>query len=71
MPLLNDTALNKFNDKTEIKVTEKSNISSPNVSQNKMVRTDSSEQKIDKFLSSSNSSLFMLPKSKTDDVIKR
>lgn len=36
-----------------------------------MVRTDSSEQKIDKFLNTSNSSMLMLGKTKTDDVIKR
>lgn len=71
MPLFNDTPLNKSNDKPELKVTEKSKVNSPNVSQNKMVRTDSTEQKIDKFLSTSNSSLLMLPRSKSNDVIKK
>lgn len=67
---LNDTSLDKPNETSDIKVIEKSKLNSPNISQNKMVRTDSSEQKIDKFLNTSNSML-MLPKSETDNTIKR
>lgn len=70
-----DTSINKNNsdDQFEIKENEKSKLTnSLNVSQNKMVRTDCSEQKIDKFLSTNDSSsMLKLPKSKTDEVITR
>lgn len=69
-----DTLIDKSNDKIEMKENQKLKIAnSTNVSQNKMVRTDCAEQKIEKFLSTSNSnnSTLMLPKSKTNDVIIR
>lgn len=70
----NDTLIDKSNEKIEIKESQKLKITNfPNVSQSKMVRTDCAEQKIDKFLNTSNSSnsTLMLPKSKTNDVITR
>jgi len=69
-----DTSCDKSNDKIEFKENQKLKITnSSNVSQNKMVRTDCSEQKIDKFLNTSNNSnsSLMLPKSKTNDIITR
>jgi len=67
-----DTTIDKSNENTKIKENEKPIASSTsNVSQNKMVRTDCSEQKIDKFLNTSNSSMLTLSKSKTDEVITR
>lgn len=72
MPTTHDTPNNESNVKIEIKEKEKLKVTnSTNVSQNKMVRTDCSEQKIDKFLNTSNTSMLMLGKSKADDVIKR
>ncbi|XP_022168581.1 DNA mismatch repair protein Mlh1 [Myzus persicae] len=74
LPMSNDTLIDKSNEKIEIKESQKLKITnSPNVSQSKMVRTDCAEQKIDKFLNTSNSSnsTLMLPKSKTNDVITR
>lgn len=68
MPGSSDTSIDKSNEKKEIKEHKESNVTI-NVSQNKMVRTDSSEQKIDKFLDTSNSSVLMLPKSKSDAII--
>jgi len=70
----NDTLIDKSDEKIEIKESQKLKITnSTNVSQNKMVRTDCAEQKIDKFLNTSNSSnsTLVLPKSKTNDVITR
>lgn len=67
MPGSSDASIDKSNEKNE-NVEPKVTI---NVSQNKMVRTDSSEQKIDKFLDTSNSNMSMLPKSKSDDIITR
>lgn len=66
------TLTDKSDEKIEIKENEKTKLTNlSNVSQNKMVRTDCSEQKIDKFLNTSNSSMLMLSKSKTDDIITR
>jgi hypothetical protein len=68
----NDISKNESNINIEIKESEKLKIiNSPSVSQNKMVRTDCSEQKIEKFLNKSDTSMLMLGKSQTDDVIKR
>lgn len=74
LPMPCDKLIDKSKEKLEIKESQKlNNTNSINVSQNKMVRTDCSEQKIDKFLNISNSSnsTLMLPKSKTNDVITR
>jgi len=49
----------------------KSTTNSSSLSQNKMVRTDCSEQKIDKFLNTSSSSSMMMPKSKTENEVVR
>lgn len=66
------TLTDKSDEKIEIKENQKLKVTNlSNVSQNKMVRTDCSEQKIDKFLNTSNSSMLMLSKSKTDDIITR
>lgn len=68
----NDTSVEKSNEKIDIKETEKSKVTSSNISQNKMVRTDFSEQKIEKFLNTcSSSSMLMMSKSKTDESITR
>lgn len=67
-----DVSSDKFSEKIKIKEIDKSKvINSSNISQNKMVRTDSSEQKIDKFLNTSNTNMSLLSKAKTDDVIVR
>jgi len=74
LPTSNDTLIDKSNGKIEIKDSQKlQTTNSTNVSQSKMVRTDCAEQKIDKFLNTSNNSnsTLMLPKSKTNDVITR
>lgn len=66
-----NTSVEKSNEEVETKNNEKPKATnSLNVSQNKMVRTDCSEQKIDKFLNTSDSSM-LLSKSKTDSVIVR
>lgn len=60
----------KPDENLEIKESQKSKVT--NVSQNKMVRTDCSEQKIDKFLNTTGSNnMLMSSKSKTADVITR
>jgi len=70
LPVSSDTSVDKSNE--NIKENEKSKVSNtPNISQNKMVRTDCSEQKIEKFLNTSNSSALTLSKSKTNQVITR
>lgn len=68
----NNTSTDQSSEETEIKGHEKSKVSTNclNVSQNKMVRTDCSEQKIDKFLNTSGSSSVMLSKSKTENVVR-
>lgn len=67
-----EVSIEKSIDKKEMTEKEKpKEINSTTTSQNKMVRTDSSEQKIDKFLNTNNTSISMLPKSKADDVILR
>lgn len=68
----NSTSTDQSSEETEVKEHEKSKVStnSLNVSQNKMVRTDCSEQKIDKFLNTSSSSSVMLSKSKTENVVR-
>lgn len=65
-----DTSVEKSDEKIDTKENEKSKATSINISQNKMVRTDFSEQKIEKFLNT-NSSSSMLSKSKTDETIIR
>lgn len=65
-----DASVEKSDEKIDIKENEKSKVTSLNISQNKMVRTDFSEQKIEKFLNT-NSSSSMLSKSKTDETITR
>lgn len=72
--MASDTSIDKSNEKIEINESQKLKITNTsNVSQNKMVRTDCSEQKIDKFLNMSNSSnsTLMLPKSMATNVITR
>lgn len=67
-----EVSVEKSIDKKEMTEKEKpKEINFITTSQNKMVRTDSSEQKIDKFLNTNNTSISMLPKSKADDVILR
>lgn len=70
--LCNNTSTNQSSEETEINEHEKSKVSTKclNVSQNKMVRTDCSEQKIDKFLNTSSSSSVMLSKSKTENIVR-
>lgn len=67
-----DISSDKSAEEIEVKENQKSkSTSSLNISQNKMVRTDSSEQKIDKFLNTSNSSMLIASKSNTEHVITR
>lgn len=68
----NNTSTDQSFELTDIKKHEKSQVSTNclNVSQNKMVRTDCSEQKIDKFLNTSSSSSVMPSKSKTENVVR-
>lgn len=67
-----DTSIDKPNEEIEIKENQKSKATSSSIiSQNKMVRTDSSEQKIDKFLNTSNSSMLIASTSNTENVITR
>lgn len=65
-----DETIEKSDEKIDIKENEKLKVTSSNISQNKMVRTDFAEQKIEKFLNT-NSSSSMLSKSKTDETITR
>jgi len=66
----NTSIIDKSSKNIEIEENEKSIVSNvSNVSQNKMVRTDYSEQKIDKFLNTSNSNMLTLSKSNTDETI--
>lgn len=65
-----DASIEKSDEKIDIKENLKLKVTPSNVSQNKMVRTDFSEQKIEKFLNT-NSSSSMLSKSKTDETIIR
>ncbi|XP_050421498.1 DNA mismatch repair protein Mlh1 [Adelges cooleyi] len=71
LPTYNDTSIEIKSKENNEKTKDKQNvfITSQNVSQNKMVRTDSTEQKIDKFLNTS-SSFASEPKSE-DEITRR
>lgn len=73
MPVSCNTSTEKPEADMDIQENEKSKATtnSTSLSQNKMVRTDCSEQKIDKFLNTSSSSSLMMPKSTTENEVVR